>query len=219
MSPSRSRPPRGFTLLEILLATALVAVVLGAIYTMYLANQETFLKGEARSDLQQSARIAMDEMLRAVRDLGYDPRATGRFGFRDAANPGAGGSCPDGSMGCATEAEIRFTLDDDGDGMVDDVGKERLGFRLRDGVLQKIKPGAALNPQPLATGITALRFTFLDAAGRRIPDPPDAAYNLTPAERDAVRRIRIALTTSRVVRGKTQAFSLTSDALLRNLPP
>lgn len=219
MSPNRSRPRGGFTLLETLLATAIVAVVLGAIYTMYLANQETFLKGEARSDLQQSARIAMDEMLRGLRDLGYDPRVTGRFGFRDAANPGAGGSCPGGSVGCATEAEIRFTLDDDGDGMVDDVGTERLGFRLRDGVLQKIKPGAVLNPQPVATGITGLRFTFLDAAGRRIPDPPGAAYNLTPAQRDAVRRVRIELTTSRAVRGETQAFSLSSEALLRNPVP
>lgn len=197
----------------------MVAVVLGAIYTMYLANQETFLKGEARSDLQQSARIAMDEMLRALRDLGYDPRLTGRFGFRDSANPGAGGSCPDGSVGCATDAEIRFTLDDDGDGLVDDVGAERLGFRLRDGVLQKIKPGAVLNPQPLATGIAILRFTFLDAVGRRIPDPPGAASSLTPAQRDAVRRVRIELTTSRAVQGGTQAFSLTSEALLRNPLP
>ncbi|HEV8664104.1 MAG TPA: prepilin-type N-terminal cleavage/methylation domain-containing protein [Candidatus Methylomirabilis sp.] len=219
MLPSRPRPPRGFTLLETLLATAIVAVVLGAIYTMYLANQETFLKGEARSDLQQSARIAMDEMLRTLRDLGYDPRVTGRFGFRDAANPGTGGSCPGGSVGCATEAEIRFTLDDDGDGLLDDAGTERLGFRLRDGVLQKIKPGAVLNPQPLATGITILRFTFLDAAGQRIPDPPGATYTLTPAQRDAVRRVRIELTASRDVQGKTQAFSLTSEALLRNPLP
>ncbi|MGH7362173.1 MAG: PilW family protein [Candidatus Methylomirabilales bacterium] len=219
MWPSRPFRRRGFTLLEALLATAITAVVLGAIYTMYLANQETFLRGETRSDLQQSARIAMDAMLRALRGLGYDPRLTGRFGFRDPANPGGGAGCPDGSVGCATQAEIRFTMDDDGDGLVDNVGTERVGFRLRDGILQKIKPGAALNPQPLATGITALRFTFLDTAGRTIPDPPDAASNLTPGQRDAIRRVRIELTASRDVRGEMHAFSLTSEALLRNLPP
>ncbi len=219
MWPSRPFRRRGFTLLEALLATAITAVVLGAIYTMYLANQETFLRGEARSDLQQSARIAMDAMLRALRGLGYDPRLTGRFGFRDPANPGGGAGCPDGSVGCATQAEIRFTMDDDGDGLVDNVGTERVGFRLRDGILQKIKPGAALNPQPLATGITALRFTFLNAAGRTIPDPPDAASNLAPGQRDAIRRVRIELTASRDVRGEMHAFSLTSEALLRNLPP
>ena len=219
MWPSRPFRRRGFTLLEALLATAITAVVLGAIYTMYLANQETFLRGEARSDLQQSARIAMDAMLRALHGLGYDPRLTGRFGFRDPANPGGGAGCPDGSVGCATQAEIRFTMDDDGDGLVDNVGTERVGFRLRDGILQKIKPGAALNPQPLATGITALRFTFLDAAGRTIPDPPDATSNLAPGQRDAIRRVRIELTASRDVRRETHAFSLTSEALLRNLPP
>ncbi len=219
MWPSRPFYRRGFTLLEALLATAITAVVLGAIYTMFLANQGTFLRGEARSDLQQSARIAMDAMLRALRGLGYDPRLTGRFGFRDPANPGGGAGCPDGSVGCATQAEIRFTMDDDGDGLVDDVGTERIGFRLRDEILQKIKPGAAVNPQPLATGITALRFTFLDAAGRTIPDPPDAASNLAPGQRDAIRRVRIELTASRDVRGEMHAFSLTSEALLRNLPP
>lgn len=219
MWPSRSSPRGGFTLLEALLATAIVAVVLGAIYTMYLANQETFLKGEARSDIQQSARIAMDEILRALHGLGYDPRLTGRFGFRDPANPGGSAGCPDGAVGCATQAEIRFTLDDDGDGLVDDVGTERIGFRLRDGVLQKLKPGTVPNPQPLATGITALRFTFLDAAGRTVPDPPGPAYNLAPGQRDAIRRVRIELTTSREVQGETHAFSLTSEALLRNLPP
>ena len=219
MWPSKPFCRRGFTLLEALLATAITAVVLGAIYTMYLANQETFLRGEARSDLQQSARIAMDAMLRALRGLGYDPLLTGRFGFRDPANRGGGAGCPDGSVGCATQAEIRFTMDDDGDGLVDDVGTERVGFRLRDGILQKIKPGAAVNPQPLATGITALRFTFLDAVGRTIPDPPDAASNLASGQRDAIRRVRIELTASRDVRGEMHAFSLTSEALLRNLPP
>ena len=219
MWPSRPFRRRGFTLLEALLATVITAVVLGAIYTMYLANQETFLRGEARSDLQQSARIAMDAMLRALHGLGYDPRLTGRFGFRDPANAGGGAGCPDGSVGCATQAEIRLTMDDDGDGLVDDVGTERVGFRLRDGILQKIKPGAALNPQPLATEITTLRFTFFDDAGRMIPDPPGAAYNLTPVQRDAIRRVRIELTASRDVRGEMYAFSLTSEALLRNLPP
>ena len=219
MWPSRLCPRQGFTLLEALLATAITAVILGATYTMYLANQETFLRGEARSDLQQGARIAMDEMLRALHGLGYDPRLTGRFGFRDSANPGAGPGCPDGSVGCATQAEIRFTLDDDGDGLVDDMGTERVGFRLRDGVLQKIKPGGALNPQPLATEITTLRFTFLDDAGRMIPDPPGAAYNLTPVQRDAIRRVRIELTASRTVLGRTHTFSLTSEALLRNSLP
>lgn len=223
MWPSRPFPRRGFTLLEALLATAIVVVVLGAIYTMYLANQKTFLKGEARSDIQQSARIAMDEILRALHGLGYDPRLMGRFGFRDPANPGGSAGCPDGAVGCATQAEIRFTLDDDGDGVLADGapqrGRERVGFRLRDGVLQKITPGEALNPQPLATGVTALRFAFLDAAGRTIPDPPGAAYNLAPGQRDAIRRVRIELTTSREVQGETHAFSLTSEALLRNPLP
>ncbi|MGH7407576.1 MAG: hypothetical protein ACREKF_06155, partial [Candidatus Methylomirabilales bacterium] len=63
------------------------------------------------------------------------------------------------------------------------------------------------------------RFTFLDGAGRTIPDPPGAAYNLTPVQRDAIRRVRIELTASRAMKGGTHVFSLTSEALLRNPLP
>lgn len=219
MSPSRGVPARGFTLLEVLLAGAIGTLVLGAAYTVYLANQETYLRGEARSDLQQSARIAMDEVLRALQNLGYDPRGTGGFGFRDPANLGTGAGCPAASVGCASEGEIRLSLDDDGDGVLDDEGTERVGFRLRNGVLQKFKPGGFLNPQPVATGVTALRFTYLDGNGRTIPDPLGSAYSLASVQRDAVRRVRVELTVTRTVRGETATFSLTSDALLRNPLP
>lgn len=219
MSPSRVTPGRGFTLLEALLAGAIGSLVLGAAYTMYLATQETYLRGEARSDLQQSARIAMDELLRALQSLGYDPRQTGGFGFRDPVNLGTGEGCPAASVGCASEGEVRFSLDDDGDGVLDDGGTERVGFRLRSGVLQKFKPGGVLNPQPLATGVTALRFTYLDGNGRTIPDPPGPGYTLTPVQRDAVRRVRVDLTVTRTVKGEATTFSLTSDAVLRNPLP
>lgn len=217
--PSEGVPGRGFTLLEVLVAGAIGSLVLGAAYTIYLANQQTYLRGEARSDLQQSARIAMDEVLRALRSLGYDPRRTGGFGFRDPANLGTGAGCPAASVGCASDGEIRFGVDDDGNGVLDDEGTERVGFRLRSGVLQRFKPGGLLNPQPLATGVTALRFTYLDGNGRTIPDPPGPAYTLTPLQRDAVRRVRVDLTVTRTVQGETIAFSLISDAVLRNPPP
>jgi prepilin-type N-terminal cleavage/methylation domain-containing protein len=219
MSPSRGVSGRAFTLLEVLVAGAIGGLLLGAAYTVYLANQETYLRGEAKSDLQQSARIAMDEVLRALQNLGYDPRRTGGFGLRDPANLGAGAGCPARSVGCASEGEIRFSLDDDGDGVLDDEGAERVGFRLRSGALQKFKPGGVLNPQPLVTGVTALRFTYLDGNGRAIPDPPGSAYALAPRERDAVRRVRVELTVARTVGGETATFSLTSEAVVRNPLP
>jgi prepilin-type N-terminal cleavage/methylation domain-containing protein len=65
------RGEAGFTLAEILMATAISSVVLLALYLLYDVNQVTFVKGEQQADLQQNARIAMDRIVRDLRLAGY----------------------------------------------------------------------------------------------------------------------------------------------------
>lgn len=63
--------PRGFTLLEALLASVIFAVVMGAIYLSYWHNQALFSKGERMVDIQQNARAALDFLAREIRMAGY----------------------------------------------------------------------------------------------------------------------------------------------------
>jgi prepilin-type N-terminal cleavage/methylation domain-containing protein len=68
----RGRP--GVTLIEVLISTALFSLVMTGIYMLYTTMQGTLSRGEMKTDLQQSARIGMNRMVREIRMLGYDPQ-------------------------------------------------------------------------------------------------------------------------------------------------
>src|SRR5512139_851719 len=65
--------PRGLSLLEVLVATALFAVVMAGVYALSIAMQGTFTRGEMKSDLHQNARVGLDRMVQELRMAGYDP--------------------------------------------------------------------------------------------------------------------------------------------------
>ncbi len=63
--------PRGFTLIEILIALSTFLIVLLAVYSSFQSSQATYAAGEQRADIQQSARIAMEMMSADLRLAGY----------------------------------------------------------------------------------------------------------------------------------------------------
>ena len=63
----------GFSFLEVLVATALFSVVMAGVYALYTTMQETFTRGEMKSDLHQNARVGLDRMVQELRMAGYDP--------------------------------------------------------------------------------------------------------------------------------------------------
>lgn len=58
---------KGFTLLEVLIATALTAVILVAVYGAYVTNTDTIQAAREASRMQQTARILFDLMAKDVR--------------------------------------------------------------------------------------------------------------------------------------------------------
>src|SRR3990172_815269 len=95
----------GFSLAEILMATAISSVVLLALYLLYDINQVTFVKGEQQAELQQNARIAMDRIVRELRLAGFDPQTP----------PIIPALCTT-AIQSATATSIRFIADVDSDG-------------------------------------------------------------------------------------------------------
>jgi len=62
---------KGFTLIEILVTTALLGIVMMAIYSLYLTTQKTASTQDEVVELQQNLRIAMDQMVRDIRMAGF----------------------------------------------------------------------------------------------------------------------------------------------------
>jgi type IV pilus assembly protein PilW len=65
--------PRGFTLVEMLIAMAVGLVVLGALYSVFTIQNKTFADQEEIVAMQQSVRAGMDMMIREIGMAGYNP--------------------------------------------------------------------------------------------------------------------------------------------------
>ncbi len=71
------RNERGFTLVELLVAVAVLAIVLTAVLSLQDSAQYSYLFMAGRVDAQQNARIAIDRLTRELRTGGRLPGAVG----------------------------------------------------------------------------------------------------------------------------------------------
>src|SRR5436189_564551 len=82
---SSERRQRGFTLAEILVTTAIFAVIMLAALAVYDRSNKVFKSSSEAADLQQSTRIGFDKLMSEVRMLGFDysrggvPTGAGQF--------------------------------------------------------------------------------------------------------------------------------------------
>ena len=61
------RDTRGFTLAELLVACAILGFMMAALFTLQRQGQLAYLTGEARVEVQQNARLALDTMISDLR--------------------------------------------------------------------------------------------------------------------------------------------------------
>jgi len=221
----------GFSLAEILMATAISSVVLLALYLLYDINQVTFLKGEQQADLQQNARIAMDRIVRELRLAGFYPEDP----------PVIPPVCPT-AIQSATATSVRFIADVTSDGAT-----ERIEYTLPACV-----PNCSVDPPklrreqwsppagPTCTGwsiaggakafaerVSALTFTYYDAGNNCLGGAPTAPTGDCPTPPSAavpggslgnIRRISVTITTQDAQTGsKAQPFTLRAEVRPRNL--
>jgi hypothetical protein len=180
-----------------------------------------YAAGHRKLDVQQSARVAMDTIVRQMRMAGYFPENFDANPGNDQANP----------VQIATDTALTVFGDTDG------VGTSRVHtFCLDAGGLRRVTENLATatyqcaNGDVLADNITSLRFAYYDRDSAPLPDPPAGPYALDgqgagvapsfadTTERGAVRTIVITLTAQQDVPGQgTQVYTLSSDVRFRNL--
>jgi prepilin-type N-terminal cleavage/methylation domain-containing protein len=210
---------KGLTMIEVLVSLTIFLVVLLAIYQLFDTSHATYESGTRKQDVQQQARLAMDEMVRAFRMAGYVPEnydaditndltGTARLHVATANSIAAFGSL---------EGGIQSTV--------------FLFCRSGNTLVKKVRANTAdaatytcNNADVLADHVTLLRFTYFDENGSQLAANLDgkttgAALDLAPRlQRDSVRTIVITLQiTEAVPRQQPQVYSLTSTVKLRNL--
>lgn len=83
MSKARSRENRGFSLLEVLVATAVLALILVVLMSLLSVAGSSYRQTSGRMDSFKTARVAFDAVIRAVSQAAM----LARFGYDDPANP------------------------------------------------------------------------------------------------------------------------------------
>ena len=115
----------GMTLIEILMAIAIGAVIGLVIMKIFQSNSRLFSGEKKVTTMVTEGRNAIGGLSRLIREAGYNPteETTGLFGLKDST-----GSFTTNAMTSAKS--IYFTIDDNGDGTLQNNYKEKVGFRF-----------------------------------------------------------------------------------------
>lgn len=142
----------GFTLIELLVAMAVVSIVMAAVVSAYQLQVRGKNTQDALTDMNQTARSALEIMTYEIRTAGCDPELTADAGIVQATT---------------NAAQLDFTMDiGDGasfepDGDTDDPN-EQVSYLLNGGNLCRDTGGG---PMALARNVDALNFVYLDEDG------------------------------------------------------
>jgi len=82
----RSRQ-QGFSLIELVIGMAIFLLVLLAVYQLFDTGSATYRSGQRKVDVQQNARVALDEVVRQVRMAGYFPENYNTDATDNLVNP------------------------------------------------------------------------------------------------------------------------------------
>jgi prepilin-type N-terminal cleavage/methylation domain-containing protein len=186
----RHHGQRGFTLVELLIATAILGLVMAGLLSLLTASQRAYSRGSNTIDAQQNARVALERLSKEIREAGYHPRPpdTAPATCPSALYPSGGGTnSPCWSFyPIINQSATGLTLQYDwnGSGTITTAGKvndplacaagtpcrgERVVYALAGQNLTRQETGVDATAQILATGITALTFTYLRDDGAVAP--------------------------------------------------
>jgi prepilin-type N-terminal cleavage/methylation domain-containing protein len=169
---------RGFTLPELLVACAIVAIVMAGVYGLLHTGSTGFVRGLAQVEAQEAARAALQRMSAELWASGDNPRGC----------PAVGGA-PDlltcfttvTAISSANTTTFTIQSDVDGDGRVATTEtNEIITYRLNTTASTNCAIGTCLERQASVTdasfqtviaGVQTLTFTYFDQAGTTLATP------------------------------------------------
>lgn len=161
----------GFTLVELLIALAISAVLLASMMGFYLGQKRAYDLREQVAEMHQNVRSGLALLTREIRMAGYNPTGAAGVGIT-AAGP----------------QTIRLTMDLNGDGDIDDANED-VTYSLydsgSDGDLDLGRKSAGGQNVPVAENIARLEFLYTLA---------DGSTTTTPVNPGQIRRVQVSLT-------------------------
>jgi prepilin-type N-terminal cleavage/methylation domain-containing protein len=190
---------KGFTLLELLVAAAVLGILIAGIYNTFEAQQRAYVIQSRVTEMNQRARIAIEIMSREIRNAAFNPTRI----FSDGA---------DAKIHLASANSLIFSQDIDGDGKISSPG-EWLGFRYESTNQRIDKCTGSVdcnNWQPFVDGIQPLKFNYILA---------DGTSTNNPAALENVRVVVIYLVSRRKTGfgGQNNSKTIASRIQIRNL--
>ena len=198
-----SKPEAGFTLLEMLIATAVFGMVMLGVVTIFSKNHSTYTRGQNKMEIQQNARVALARTTREIRTAGYDP--SGAIPLQTTA----------AAIQVAQAGTLTLLADIDGDDVTD-----RVTYRLQG--TQLIREFSSWNGTAFSTPVSGevaeavgtLTFAYFDDAS---PVNNAIAAPVPTASLANIRRVTLGLVTTQQTVGVQETFTLAVDIRLRNL--
>lgn len=192
------KPIRGFTLLELVIAMAVAAIVLAALHAVFTYHRGTLAMQERGVEAQQNARAALQLMTRDIVMAGY----SSELGAPPVPVPGV-------AFAHRTSLTVRYGVP----GVLKRYGFSRYsGNRI--GRRENDEEGAGLpSRSAVADHVRSLTFTYFDASGN--PLTPDMKGEVNPAD---VRLVRVNVhAVTPPFAGYSSSCTLETDIAPRNL--
>ena len=156
----------GFSLVELMVAMAISLIVMGGVYKIYVTQQDSYLLQEQVAEMQQNARIAKYVLTKDIRMVGYNPTRkinVGSFITSFVAKlPGDDWADGDPDETSTGSHSIAFTLDENGNGVLDANFDEQVAFRVSSGNLERFDVANGIKGAWLKVveNIEALSFAY-----------------------------------------------------------
>jgi type IV pilus assembly protein PilW len=196
---------RGFTLVEILIAMALVTLFMGGLLAMFVGFTKSYTTENVKADVQQVVRGGVEHMVPYIRMAGYEPLTWAEPALStldptdDPTGNGAG-------FKFAARHKLRFTSDLDMNAVIDGedgtgaAGKnqERITYFYQNNTLYRLlyegTGYAETSPQPIVSNVDNFSFTYFDEDGLEIATPATPTATMSSSDRDNIRTILITMT-------------------------
>ena len=152
-----ARRPRGFTLVEVMIAMTLLAVIMGSLYGVIVRSQREYVRQREGARSQESLRLAEGSIGAILRSAGADPYDRG-LALLD----------PD-PLEHGEFDNLRTVSDfNPPDGEADDLYEDVQIWLEADSLM--VRWGASEEEQALIYPVSSLTFWYYDAAGNVITD-------------------------------------------------